>query len=106
MGRSVGTAEKMSGKMSGSATPKIAAVGCGYWGKNIVRNFAELGALSAGCDSDSTVADIYSGKYRVPALSLPQILNDNVCEGVAFASPAAMHVHHASEALRAGKHVF
>lgn len=92
--------------MRGSATPKIAAVGCGYWGKNIVRNFAELGALSAVCDSDPAVADAYARKYHVPALSLPQILDDSVCDGVAFASPAAMHVHHASEALRAGKHVF
>lgn len=92
--------------MRGSATPKIAAVGCGYWGKNIVRNFAELGALSAVCDSDPAVADAFAQKYSVPALSLSQILNDNDCEGVAFASPAAMHVQHASDALRAGKHVF
>jgi predicted dehydrogenase len=96
----------MSANMRGSATPKIAAVGCGYWGRNIVRNFAELGALSAVCDSNPAVADAFAQKYRVPALSLKQILNDNDCEGVAFASPAAMHVQHAGDALRAGKHVF
>ncbi len=92
--------------MRGSATPKIAAVGCGYWGKNIVRNFSELGALSAVCDTDAALAELFAKKYGVPALSLPQILNDNECQGVAFASPAAMHVRHASDALRAGKHVF
>jgi predicted dehydrogenase len=96
----------MSANMRGSATPKIAAVGCGYWGKNIVRNFAELGALSAVCDSNAAVADAYARKYGVPALSLPQILDGNACEGVAFASPAALHVRHAGDALRAGKHVF
>jgi UDP-2-acetamido-3-amino-2,3-dideoxy-glucuronate N-acetyltransferase len=92
--------------MRGSATPRIAAVGCGYWGKNIVRNLAELGALSAVCDSDPDVANVFARKYSVPALTLPQILNDNELEGVAFASPAALHVRHASDALRAGKHVF
>ena len=25
----------------------VAMVGCGYWGKNLVRNFAALGALGA-----------------------------------------------------------
>jgi hypothetical protein len=29
---------------------RVAAIGCGYWGKNLVRNFAELGALAAICD--------------------------------------------------------
>ncbi len=31
----------------------IAVVGCGYWGKNLVRNFSELGALHTICDIDS-----------------------------------------------------
>jgi UDP-2-acetamido-3-amino-2,3-dideoxy-glucuronate N-acetyltransferase len=96
----------MGANMRDSATPRIAAVGCGYWGKNIVRNFAELGALSAVCDTDFALANEFAKKYSVPALSLPQILNDNQHQGVAFASPAAMHVQHASDALRAGKHVF
>ena len=28
----------------------VAVVGVGYWGKNLVRNFHELGALAALCD--------------------------------------------------------
>ncbi len=40
-----------------SSTPKvvpknIAVIGCGYWGQNLVRNFAELGALHTICDSN------------------------------------------------------
>ena len=31
--------------------PKIALVGCGYWGKNLCRNFHSLGALSAVVDA-------------------------------------------------------
>ena len=30
----------------------IAVIGCGYWGKNLVRNFAELGSLHTICDTD------------------------------------------------------
>jgi predicted dehydrogenase len=31
--------------------PQVAVVGCGYWGKNLVRNFAQLGSLHMVCDS-------------------------------------------------------
>ena len=86
--------------------PRVAAVGCGQWGQNIVRNLAELGALSAVCDINSDVALEFSNRYGVPARSLNDILNDDASVGVAVASPAALHVTHAGEALRAGKHVF
>ncbi|HEY5238197.1 MAG TPA: Gfo/Idh/MocA family oxidoreductase [Rhizomicrobium sp.] len=86
-------------------TPTVAAVGCGYWGKNIVRNFAELGALRAVSDADPDIAAKFSRQYNVPALSLPEIINDDAFEGVAFASPARLHVEHAGAALKAGKHV-
>ena len=33
--------------------PHVAVVGCGYWGKNLVRNFAALGALRTVCDADA-----------------------------------------------------
>ena len=33
-----------------TSRPRIAVVGIGYWGKNLVRNFHELGALAALCD--------------------------------------------------------
>lgn len=87
-------------------SPAVAAIGCGYWGKNIVRNFAELGALRAVCDADRSVAEQFAAKYGVPALSLPEILADSRFDGVAFASPAALHTEHAGGALKAGKHVF
>jgi predicted dehydrogenase len=86
--------------------PKVAAVGCGLWGQNIVRNLAELGALSAVCDIDPVVAAAFSNRYSVPARSLAEILNEGACDGVAVASPAILHVKHAGAALRAGKHVF
>ena len=38
----------------------IAVVGCGHWGKNLVRNFAELGALVAVCDPNDELAKMYA----------------------------------------------
>lgn len=86
--------------------PKIAAIGCGPWGRNIVRNLAELGALSAVCDINTPLAEEFARKYDVPVRTMQEILEDKTCGGVAVASPATLHVKHAAEALNAGKHVF
>ena len=42
---------------------KIAVVGSGYWGKNLVRNFHELGALFAICDKDPKVLANFKKMY-------------------------------------------
>ena len=43
----------------------VAMVGCGYWGKNLVRNFAALGALGAIVDADQAVADRVAAEFLV-----------------------------------------
>ena len=43
----------------------IAVVGCGHWGKNLVRNFADLGSLAAVCDPNAEVAQQYADQYLV-----------------------------------------
>ena len=43
---------------------KVAVVGSGYWGKNLVRNFHLLGALGAICDKDPQVLAKFQEKYR------------------------------------------
>jgi UDP-2-acetamido-3-amino-2,3-dideoxy-glucuronate N-acetyltransferase len=88
------------------ATTRIAAIGVGYWGKNVVRNFAELGALAAIVDPDRDAAAALAGKYRVPVLDWPEVLKDSGIDGIAIAAPAALHARLAQEALEAGKHVF
>jgi UDP-2-acetamido-3-amino-2,3-dideoxy-glucuronate N-acetyltransferase len=84
----------------------LTVVGCGYWGKNLVRNFAELGALSAVVDHDPALAQTFADQYSVPALSWPDILADETIDAVAIATPAAQHSGLAAAALDAGKHVF
>ncbi|MEI7752552.1 MAG: hypothetical protein WCJ71_10765, partial [Candidatus Omnitrophota bacterium] len=41
----------------------IAVVGMGYWGRNLVRNFYELGALHTICDSNHGLKESCSDKY-------------------------------------------
>ena len=84
----------------------IAVVGCGHWGKNLVRNFAKLGALVAVCDPNDELAKTYAKEYNVNNLSFTAILNNPAIEGVVLAVPAPLHASMAIEAMNAGKHVY
>jgi predicted dehydrogenase len=84
----------------------IAQVGCGYWGKNLLRNFAELGALAAVVDHDAELTTKAALDYGVPARSFEDVLGDDSIRGIALATPAPTHAALAEKALLAGKHVF
>ena len=84
----------------------IAVVGCGYWGKNLVRNFSELEVLSSICDPDTEIANKYAGQYNVKNSSFIEIINDVNIKGVVLAVPAPLHAPMAIEAMNKGKHVF
>lgn len=90
------------------AMRNIAVLGCGQWGKNLVRNFAELGVLRAMCDSDS--AKLAPLRDRFPEVTLSgsfaEVLRDDKVAGVVIATPAGSHYLLAKEALLAGKDVF
>ncbi|MBV9405173.1 MAG: Gfo/Idh/MocA family oxidoreductase [Acidobacteriaceae bacterium] len=88
------------------AFPRLAVVGCGYWGKNLVRNFAALGALEALVDSDNTTVDALRQQFGGRHASFDEALADPAIDAMAIAAPAALHFRLAGEALRAGKHVF
>jgi len=86
---------------------KVAVVGCGYWGKNLVRVFCDLGALGCVCDRDAA---------RQAAMKVPDsvvftecfadVLADPRWPAVAIATPAATHYQMVREALEAGKDVY
>lgn len=92
--------------MTKTGKTKIAVIGCGYWGKNIVRNFYDLGVLSAICDNNQDIADKFAVEYKVSAKSFSEILHSADYSGVVIATPAEQHYGHAKDALSAGKHVF
>ncbi len=87
--------------------PHIVVAGAGYWGKNLVRNFYELGHLYAICDSNDLLAAGFSEKYpNVPFMTdYEAVLTDDAVHGVVVATPAAMHYGMVKRALTAGKHV-
>ena len=86
--------------------PRVAQLGCGYWGKNLARNFAELGALAAVCDPDPATAQREAEKNGVAARSVAEVLADTSIAGVSIAAPAEVHAELALKAFDAGKHVF
>jgi UDP-2-acetamido-3-amino-2,3-dideoxy-glucuronate N-acetyltransferase len=84
----------------------IAVIGCGHWGKNLVRNFSELGGLAAVCDPDTAVATKYARQYCVDNLPWKAVIQDDDIEGIVLAVPAPLHAPLAIEALNSGKHVY
>ena len=84
----------------------IAVVGCGYWGKNLVRNFFELGALYSVTDANIETAKNYANQYQVKCLTFDESINDVNIEGIVLTVPAKLHASMAIEAMIKGKHVF
>lgn len=84
----------------------IAVVGCGHWGKNLVRNFYELEVLASICDPNTEIVEQYSKQYRVQNHSFLEIINDPNIKGVVLAVPAKHHATMAIDAMKQGKHVF
>jgi len=86
----------------------VAVVGCGYWGRNLVRNFSELKALHALYDVDEKKAQELKTHYPQVKLagSLIEIFQDPSIHGVIVATPAESHYRVVKEALQAGKDVF
>lgn len=89
-----------------SRSVRVAVVGCGYWGINLVRNFNQLGALGPVADSNPAAAEAASAATGAPALTWQEVLADRSSGAVAIATPAPTHAQLAIEALEAGKHVF
>ena len=86
--------------------PKVAVVGCGQWGKNLVRNFHQLDALACVHDLNDEAAAAMCAAYSVPSQKFEALLADDGVEGIVIAAPAEHHAALAKAALRAGKDVF
>ncbi len=86
----------------------IAVLGCGGWGKNIVRTLSKLGHLRAVVDPSKTGAA--TARELAPDAAFyndPQaVLDDESIRGVMIATPAETHFDLARRALTAGKDVF
>jgi predicted dehydrogenase len=85
----------------------IAVIGCGYWGKNLVRNFAQLGVLRVICDASYTTVKSLGEQFSVPCVTeFQQVLSLADVQAVVIATPAPTHADLVIQALAAGKDVF
>ncbi|MDR1608905.1 MAG: Gfo/Idh/MocA family oxidoreductase [Deltaproteobacteria bacterium] len=90
-----------------SRRPKVAVIGAGYWGRNLVRNFWQLGALKAVVDSNEAILDGVRQEYPGVTIvaSLEEALKDPELKGVVIATPPRLHAEQTIMALKAGKDV-
>lgn len=87
---------------------KIAVLGCGIWGRNIVRNFYNLNALGMVCDLDDE--NLAKVKEQYPDVKTTKdfndILNNKEITGVVVVTPSHTHYRFVKAMLEAGKHVY
>jgi len=85
----------------------IACIGAGYWGKNLVRNFASLGVLHTICDLDVETLKKFKETYPEVLLktNITEVLKDSAIQGVVIATPAETHFALVKKALDMGKDV-
>jgi predicted dehydrogenase len=92
-----------------SAAVGVALVGYGYWGPNLVRNFAEQPNARMVAVSDLSVARLTEVHTRYPKVKLTtdfqDILSDPDVDAVIVTTPVSTHFEIAMRALQAGKHV-
>lgn len=85
---------------------KIAVVGCGYWGKNLARNFKELGVLHCIVDANLTNAEAMAAQFNSVAMSIEDALSDSNVNAIVIAAPAQYHAEIALKGIAAGKHIY
>lgn len=89
---------------------RVAVIGLGYWGPNLVRNLHELEDAEVVAVCDRRREALSAIRRRYPAVEttteLNDVLNDPSVDAVAIATPVSTHFGIAADALLAGKHVF
>jgi UDP-2-acetamido-3-amino-2,3-dideoxy-glucuronate N-acetyltransferase len=90
-----------------SRLPRIAVVGHGYWGRNLVRVFHGLGCLEVVCETRDESRQEVEAKYEVRTTgNFSTVLADELIDAVVIAAPAAQHYQLAKQALLSGKDVY
>ena len=90
-----------------SSEIRVSVIGCGYWGKNLVRNFHQLDALHSVCDATEQGRAL--AKTIAPTCQvfdqIEHVLNTSAGRGIVVATPAETHFALARQALLADKDV-
>jgi predicted dehydrogenase len=87
----------------------IGVIGYGYWGPNLVRNFAECPGAQVQMVCDLRAAQLQKVQNRYPGVRVTStpadVWNDPAVDAVVIATPVDRHFELAMASLRAGKHV-
>jgi predicted dehydrogenase len=88
---------------------RVALIGCGYWGPNLIRNFNEVDNATMVACSDLSAERLARMQKRYPSVSCTQnyedLLRDPDIDAVVVATPVSTHYPIARQALEHGKHV-
>ena len=88
----------------------IGIIGYGYWGPNLVRNFAETTGATVAAVSDLDTAKLAIVQRRHPAVkttaNFQDLLADSSIDAIAIATPVRTHFELGMAVLRAGKHLW
>ncbi|HEX5473142.1 MAG TPA: Gfo/Idh/MocA family oxidoreductase [Vicinamibacterales bacterium] len=87
----------------------VGIIGYGYWGPNLVRNFAEVAGCRVAAVSDTRAPQLARVSARYPAVQVygdaVDLIADPAVDLVVVATPVSSHFDLALAALKAGKHV-
>lgn len=89
---------------------RIGQIGVGYWGRNLLRNFAAIASAEVvwACDIDEQ--SLKAAAATIPGLQTTQkaeeLLADDSVEAVVIATETPLHFQMAEASVKAGKHVF
>lgn len=87
---------------------KVAIIGAGFWGKNLIRIFSDLEnvILDSICDLDKNKLDVLQLNNPIKLTTNPEEIFGSLADAVLIVTPPASHYDLARRALKAGKHVW
>jgi len=88
-----------------SMAPRIAVLGCGYWGSNHIRTLKSLGALHAVSDANLARAEGFAVEQEVAAIAPDDLFARGDIDAIVMALPPQFHAEMAIRAVEAGKDV-
>src|SRR4051812_29392149 len=84
-------------------TPRIAVLGCGYWGSNHIRTLKALGALHAVSDMNRARAEGFAIEQDCLAIDPDDLFDHKDIDAIVMALPPQFHADLAVRAAQAGK---
>ncbi|TIU82042.1 MAG: Gfo/Idh/MocA family oxidoreductase, partial [Mesorhizobium sp.] len=85
--------------------PRIAVLGCGYWGSNHIRTLKALGALYAVSDVNRARAEGFASEQDCLAIEPDRLFERNDIDAIVMALPPQFHADTAVRAVESGKDV-